>query len=26
LLIWAAMLWRGVRGKPASLSGMAPVP
>jgi TctA family transporter len=26
LLIWTAMLWRGVRGKPASLSGMAPVP
>jgi TctA family transporter len=26
LLIWGAMLWRSVRGKPTSLGGVAPVP
>ncbi len=26
LLIWGAMLWRSVKGKPTSLSGVAPVP
>lgn len=26
VLIWSAMLWRGIRGKPASLSGVAPAP
>lgn len=26
VLIWSAMLWRGIKGKPASLSGVAPAP
>lgn len=26
LLVWSAMLWRGIRGKPASLSGVTPAP
>jgi TctA family transporter len=26
VLIWGAMLWRSVKGKPTSLSGVAPVP
>lgn len=26
VLIWSAMLWRGIRGKPTSLSGVAPAP